>query len=201
MGTAVAETRRVIPLHPGRAAHATGKVGMILFLASWAMMFGALFYSYGILRVRAPIWPPVGAPETPVVEPAIITVLIIVSAILLERGRTALRLGKTTQFHRLMIGTMVLGALFIALQSQVWVDLWAAGLQLNTGRYGSLFYFLTFFHAIHVVVGLGLLGWSFWTAPRLDSPIASYARAQYAAWFWHFVAVVWLIVFTLVYVY
>jgi cytochrome c oxidase subunit 3 len=174
---------------------------MILFLASWAMMFGALFYSYGILRARAPSWPPAGMPEVPIVVPALITVLIIVSSILLEQARKALYVGDVTRFSRFMIGSIVLGALFIALQSQVWMDLWSAGLQLTTGRYGSLFYFLTFFHALHVVIGLGILIRMFWTAPRLSSPIARYARAQYGAWFWHFVAVVWLIVFSLVYVY
>jgi len=201
MGTAAAETRRIIPLHPERAAHATGKVGMILFLASWAMMFGALFYSYGILRVRAPVWPPVGAPEVPLVVPTIITIMILCSSVMLQRGRRALYAGDVQRFQRMLIGSIVLGTLFLALQSQVWIDLWTAGLRIDTGRYGSLFFFLTFFHALHVVVGLGLLGWMLWTAPRLASPVARYARAQYAAWFWHFVAVVWLIVFTLVYVY
>jgi len=201
MGTAVAETRGMIPIQSERDAHTTGKVGMILFLSSWAMMFGALFYSYGILRVRAPAWPPLGAPEVPIVVPCIITVLILGSSIMLEKGRKALLAGQVTRFSRFMIGSIVLGALFLALQSQVWMDLWAAGLQLQTGRYGSLFYFLTFFHAVHVVVGLGILSWMFWTAPRLASPVARYARAQYAAWFWHFVALVWLIVFALVYVY
>ena len=201
MGTAVAETRRVNPIRLERATHTTGKVGMILFLASWAMMFGALFYSYGILRARAPIWPPMGMPEVPIVVPSIITVMIIASSLMLEQGRKALTAGDITHFSRLMIGSILLGTLFLALQSQVWMDLWAAGLQLDTGRYGSLFYFLTVFHAVHVVVGLGILVRMFWTAPRLATPIARYARAQYAAWFWHFVALVWLIVFTLVYVY
>jgi len=201
MGTAAAETRSAISLRPERAAHTTGKVGMILFLASWAMMFGALFYSYGILRARAPVWPPMGAPEIPIVVPSVITVLIIVSSVLLEQARRALYEGANARFSRMMIGSIVLGALFLALQSQVWIDLWTAGLQIDSGRYGSLFYFLTFFHAIHVVVGLGILLRMFWTAPRLASPIARYARAQFGAWFWHFVAVVWLIVFTLVYVY
>jgi cytochrome c oxidase subunit 3 len=201
MGTAVAENRRVIPLQPERAAHTTGKVGMILFLASWAMMFGALFYSYGILRARAPSWPPMGVPEVPIVVPSIITVLILVSSVMLEQGRKALSGGDVTRFSRMMIGSIVLGALFLALQSQVWLDLWAAGLRIDTGRYGSLFFFLTIFHALHVVVGLGILCWMFWTTPRLPTSIARFARAQYAAWFWHFVALVWLIVFALVYVY
>jgi len=202
MGTAVAQKSHILSPQAERSAHATGKVGMILFLASWAMMFGALFYSYGILRARAPMWPPSGVPEAPLVVPAIITVMIIASSVMLEQGRKALTAGNLHLFQRMLIGAVVLGVLFLTLQSQVWMDLWTAGLRIDTaGRFGSIFYFLTIFHAIHVVVGLCILSWMLRTVPRLDTPIARYARAQYAAWFWHFVSIVWLIIFPLVYVY
>lgn len=194
------QTQPVMPLPVERADYATGLVGMVLFLGSWAMMFGALFYSYGVLRLRASMWPPAGTPELPLVIPAAITVMMMGSAYTLESGRKSLRMNDNVGFQRMVIASIVLGVLFLALQSQVWVDLWAAGLQIDTDRYGSLFYFLTAFHAIHVVVGLVILFWMLMTTTKLPSPIARFARAKFAAMFWHFVGVVWLVIFALVYV-
>ncbi len=196
----VASAQTQTPLSRDREDYANGIVGMILFLASWAMMFGALFYSYGLLRLRAPMWPPPGTPEMPLVIPSAITVLLIVSAVAVEVGRKALRAGNVQAFQRMTIAAIVLGVLFMALQAQVWVELWAAGLQIDTDRYGSLFYFLTAFHALHVIVGLGILVWMYGTAPTLKSAIARHGRVTYAAWFWHFVGVVWLIIYALAYV-
>jgi heme/copper-type cytochrome/quinol oxidase subunit 3 len=198
--TAVAQNQTVNSLQIKRSQYATSMVGMILVLSSWAMMFGALFYSYGLLRIRAVAWPPVGTPDLPLAIPTVITVLLGLSAWAVEAGRKALAEGHTVRFRRLMMAAMVLGALFLALQSQVWVDVWAAGLHLDTDRYGSLFYFLTAFHAIHVVAGLGVLFWMFWTAPRLDTALARHMRAQFSAWFWHFVGAVWVVIYALVYV-
>jgi cytochrome c oxidase subunit 3 len=201
MQAAPAQIRTVIPLHPERAQHATGMVGMILFLSSWAMLFGALFYAYGILRLRSVMWPPAGTPELPIVIPTVITGLLIASAVAVEAGRRALAAKDETRFQRMVIAAIVLGGLFLALQSQVWVDLWAAGLQLDTDRFGSLFYFLTAFHALHVVVGLGILTWMLGTTLRLESPIARNTRAQFSAMFWHFVGAVWLVIYPLVYLF
>jgi cytochrome c oxidase subunit 3 len=198
--TAVAQNQTVNPRYLERAQYATNRVGMILVLSSWAMMFGALFYSYGLLRIRAVAWPPAGTPELPLVIPTAITVLLGLSAWAVEFSRKALAEGRTVLFRRLVMAAIVLGVLFLALQSQVWVDVWAAGLQLDTDRYGSLFYFLTAFHAIHVIAGLGVLCWMFWTAPRLDTALARHMRAQFSAWFWHFVGAVWVIIYALVYV-
>jgi len=202
MGIATTAPRPpVIPLHLEREARATGTVGMILFLASWAMMFGALFYAYTMLRMGALVWPPPGAPEIPLLVPSGITLMLAASSGMLELSRRALGMGEMIRFQRALIACIVLGALFLGVQSQVWFDLWGAGLTLALGPYGALFYFLTIFHALHVVVGLGILGWLLYAAPRASSPILRDARGQYAAMFWHFVGAVWLIIFALVYVF
>lgn len=202
MGIATTAPRpRVIPLHPEREARTTGLVGMIMFLASWAMLFGALFYSYAMLRIGALAWPPPGAPEIPLALPVGITAMLAGSSAMLEVSRSALAKGEMVRFQRALIASIVLGALFLGLQSQVWFGLWDAGLTLAIGAYASLFYFLTVFHALHVVVGLSILGWLLYTAPRASSPIVRKARGQYAAMFWHFVGAVWLIIFALVYVF
>ncbi len=201
MSTAIVQSQRVIQLHPERELRATNYVGMILALASWTMMFGGLFYSYGLIRIRSISWPPPGVPETPVLMPTLITVLLIVSSVAVQSARRKLRNDDEAGFHRLMMVSIVLGVLFIALQAQVWVGLWSAGLTLGAGAYASLFYFLTAFHALHVLVGLGVLGWAYVAAPRAASPVTRDSRVHLSAMFWHFVMVVWLVIFAMVYLF
>ena len=201
MMTASAPKRRVIPLHPGREEHTTNSVGMILALVSFTMMFGGLFYSYGMLRLRAISWPPPGLPEMPLLLPSIITLILGGSAVALELARKRLKQNDIDAFRRFAMASIVMGALFIALQASIWVDLWTAGLTLAVGPYGSMFYFLTAFHALHVVVGLGILGWMYVVAPQSTSAVIRNSRAELSAYFWHFVGAVWLIIFFLAYVF
>ena len=152
-----------------RQEKTTSQVGMILALVSFTMMFAALFYSYGMLRIRSISWPPPGVPQAPIIVPSIITVLIGISSVALEKGRNALALNDVQRFRRYAIAAIVLGSLFIGLQAGVWVQMWDAGLTLVVGPYASLFYFLTLFHALHVLAGLGLLLWMYVAVPRSES--------------------------------
>jgi cytochrome c oxidase subunit 3 len=174
---------------------------MILTLVSFSMMFMGLFYSYGLLRIRAVAWPPPGVPEAPVLVPSIITVLMFGSSIALEAARKKLTANQVDGFRRLAMVAIVLGTLFIGLQATVWVELWDAGLTLAIGPYASIFYFLTIFHALHVLAGLGILLWMYVSAPRACHPEIRASKAQMASMFWHFVGAVWLVIFSLVYVF
>ena len=119
----------------------TATVGMIVFLGSWAVMFGALFFTFAAVRVRSAEWPPEGLPRLPLLLPTIATGLLALS-IVTRRGLT-----------------IALGAAFLVLQGLVWRDAWQSGLRLDHGPYGAYFYLLTVFHAAHALVGLGLLAW------------------------------------------
>ena len=200
MNTATPDTA-VFAHSPERAVRATNHVGMILALVSFTMMFCALFYAYGLLRIRSVAWPPPGVPAVPLLVPSLITVMMVASSLSVERACKALALGQVQSFQRFGILTVVLGSLFLALQAGVWVDLWYGGLTLGAGPYGSLFYFLTAFHALHVLAGLGILVWMVFAAPKADHPEIRASRAHMSAMFWHFVGVVWLIIFSLVYVF
>ena len=173
-------------------------MGMVVFLGSWAMMFAALFFAYGLLRLNAPVWPPINVERLPVVLPGINTVLLIVSSVTLARGMVVLRRGQILMPW--LLATLALGVAFMALQWVVWSELWDAGFRLGSGQYGAVFYLLTIFHALHVVVGIGLL---LALLPlglqRLvgDRPPA---RLRLTAMFWHFVDVVWALIFVTVYV-
>jgi cytochrome c oxidase subunit III len=178
----------------------TSYLGMVIFLASWAMMFAALFFAYAVVRGRAVVWPPLDQPVLPKGLPALNTALILGSSLLLHRAARQLRRGQGAAATRGFVSTAVLGLVFLCLQLKVWVSLFQAGLTPDSGPYGSVFYGLTCFHAIHALVGLialAWLGWKTWigaVGPTRAMPVRLWAM------YWHFVGAVWLLMFVTIYV-
>jgi cytochrome c oxidase subunit 3 len=156
----------------------TALMGMAVFIASWAMLFAALFFAYGLSRMRAVSWPPHDLPALPLPLPALATVALAGSSLALVRGRVLL--------------TVALGVAFLLLQAVVWRQMYRAGLHPQAGAYASFFFALTVFHALHVVVGLGGL------VRRLVRPHPLSLRLW--TLYWHMVGVIWGVTFLLVYV-
>lgn len=177
----------------------TGYLGMVIFLGSWAMMFGTLFFAYAGLRLRASSWPPFGAPELPIILPGINTLILLVSSGTMHLALRGLRRGQLDHFRAGLLATILLGTVFMGLQLVVWMDLWSQGLHLDTGTYGGLFYLLTVFHVLHVLVGLGLLAWLLAPVLRREASVPRRVPVKVASMFWHFVDAVWLIMFLAVY--
>jgi heme/copper-type cytochrome/quinol oxidase subunit 3 len=174
--------------------------GMVTFLGSWAMMFGALFFSYAVLRVGAPIWPPPGFARPPLGLPTINTLLLLASSGTLALAQAGLRRGQLKRCRNELLWTVAFGAVFVGLQCKGWADLWAGGLRPDSGAYGGTFYVLGVFHVLHVLVGLGLLARL--VAPLMRSVPGAPApvTAAVTAMFWHFVDAVWVLTFLLVYI-
>jgi len=175
----------------------TSYVGMIIFLGSWAMMFAALFFAYAVVRLRAPTWPPPDQPALPILVPGLNTVVIAASSAAVVLAVRAHALGR---HHRASIGLGVaagLGAIFLGLQTLVWMGVWRAGLLPTGGPYPSAFYALTAFHALHVLVGLAALGV---LAIRARPPRGT-TRSAVRLWgmFWHFVGAVWVALYVAAY--
>ncbi len=193
-GGAPAEVRRLSD-HRGHPAHAekTARIGMAVFLASWAMMFIALFFAYGLVRLRAPVWPPPGELQLPRFLPGLNTLVIALSSATLGFAARAIR----PRPRALGLGAAAgLGAVFLALQAVVWARVWRGGLLPSGGPYGSVFYALTTFHALHVLVGLVALGL---LAARGGDSRASRLAVRLWAMYWHFVGAVWVAMYAAVY--
>ena len=108
---------------PQKRDEMTAWIGMVLFLASWCMMFGALFFSYAALRTRAVAWPPAGLPLIPLTLPIINTLVIAASSTSMQLGIKSIREGKTDRTPVLFLLTLTLGTVFVILQGAVWNDL------------------------------------------------------------------------------
>jgi heme/copper-type cytochrome/quinol oxidase subunit 3 len=190
---------RVVELAPRGREDFTRSLGMIIALGSWAMMFGALFFIYLAVRSRAVIWPPLGVPRLPLGLPAVATGTLVASSVALELGARALRRGRRRALAPAVAGAALLGAAFLGLQLVVWRGLWEEGLRPGSGPYGSTFYGLTALHALHVAAGLIML--LVVLARALGGAYTEHnaVRVRVGAMFWHFVGVVWLLMFAALY--
>ena len=190
----------VLPYRPPRAREeTTAWLGMVIFLGSWAMMFAALFFAYGYVRTRGGEWPPAGVPRLPTLLPALNTLVLLASSACLQYGIASVRSGGPRLFLAL-VAALLLGAVFLALQLWLWNALYSGGLHANSGgSYGSVFYGLTGFHALHVLVGLFGVGLLCRRAYKGEFSPAKYLPVRLWAMYWHFVGIVWALMFVSVF--
>jgi cytochrome c oxidase subunit 3 len=191
---------RLVPYRPPQAhGEWTAFVGMVIFLGSWGMMFGSLFFAYGVVRAHSPFWPPPDLPELPLVLPVANTLALALSSGTLQWGLVSVRRGRPEALVPATAATLALGAFFLGSQLYVWKQLYDEGLRVSAGPYPSVFYGLTCFHALHVAVGLGALAVILRRSLQSRYSAARHLPVRLWALYWHFVGVVWAIMFVTVY--
>ncbi len=190
---------QVIRLKPNAPSEFTSALGMTVFLGSWAMMFCALFFAYGFLRSHQAVWPPVGAPPLPLVTPAINTAVLVASSVAFGRGLEQLRRGNRRALTAWVALTLALGVGFLVGQLATWRAVFHQGLRISSGLYGSVFYTLTVFHALHVVAGVVVLATVLVKSIRGSYTEHNVTNVRLCGMFWHFVDVVWILMFVSLY--
>ncbi len=197
----MAATRDVIPYRPVAArGEDTAWLGMFIFLGSWAMLFASLFFSYGVLRLHQPAWPPGGTPPLPQLLPLVNTGVLALTSLVLQRALNAARRGEKSRAVAGLVEGLVLGAVFVALQVVLWTSLFRSGLALEDGSLAAVVYGLTGFHALHVAAGLVGLGLLLPAVLRGTLNAARNNRLRLWVMYWHFVGVVWLTMYLLIFV-
>jgi len=171
-----------------------GTWAMALTIATEALLFVSLFFAYFYIgRLHRP-WPA----EPPKIALAIVLLIILlVSSATLWASEHLLSRGSRRGARGLLIFTIALGLLFIVVQALEYRN-HLRELRPTTDAYGSLFYVITSFHALHVIVGLLLLGFVA-LLPNLDPDRSPHRPLHNVALYWHFVDVVWLFVVGLIY--
>ena len=190
-----------VPAVPGERFSAAG-AGMLTFLLSEVVLFGALIWGYLHLRSMSMTWPPAGMPHLEVAFPAFNTDVLIASGVVAHLALVNYRRGKVRTFRTTLAVTIGLGAAFLI--GQVW-EYTQVGFGLSSGLLGSTFYTLTGLHGLHVSAGLLLLGYMLFRSFR-DERMGLIAGTRGSAgmmaagtYYWHFVDVVWVIIFVVVY--
>lgn len=171
--------------------------GVVVFLVAESMIFLGLFTAFMIYRSTLPAWPPEGTPELELLLPGINTAVLIASSFVMHQGDVAIKKNDVAGLRFWYAITAIMGAAFLAGQAYEYAHL-AFGLTTNV--FASSFYVLTGFHGLHVTVGLLLILAVLWRAQKKEHySDHDHFGVEAAELYWHFVDVVWIILFTLVY--
>ncbi len=179
------------------------KFGFALFIVSEVMFFFGFFWAFFYLSLSPAvelgcIWPPVGIePINPWKLPLLNTFLLLLSGVYITICHIYLRLGVARLLFENFIKTLVCGFLFTLIQLYEYIH---ASFTIADSVYGSTFYMLTGFHGLHVLIGSIFILVCFGRAVYGHFTRNHHVGFECAAWYWHFVDVVWLFLYVCVYV-
>jgi heme/copper-type cytochrome/quinol oxidase subunit 3 len=181
-----------------------GKLGMWVFLAGDAMTFGALLAGYGAIRAGSVDWP-LPAKVLGIQLTAFMTFLLICSSVTMVKALSAIKHGNVKNMRFFLLLTILGGATFLGLQAYEWTHLIVEkGLTFSSNPYGNYlfgttFFSITGFHGAHVTGGVIYLATI--VVLSLFGRIAAknYHIVEIAGLYWHFVDLIWILVFTFVY--
>jgi cytochrome c oxidase subunit 3 len=129
------------------------------------------------------------------------TVILVTSSFTVHLAHHALKEGHRVALRNWLVLTVALGFVFVVLQGVEYAEAYAhMGLTLNSGIYGSTFFLLTGFHGFHVILGATMLSVMLWRVFLGHFKPDDHFGFEAASWYWHFVDVVWLFLFFVVYI-
>jgi len=180
-----------------------GKLGMWVFLAGDAMSFGGLIVGYGILRNGSSNWP-VPAHVLGINLTAFMTFLLICSSVTMVLSLSAIKRGDQSGLKKFLFLTVLGGAAFLGLQVYEWTHLIERGMTITgnpfgAALFGTTFFVLTGFHGCHVFGGVVYLSCVLIQALGGRFGEQHHNEVEIAGLYWHFVDLVWILIFTFVY--
>src|SRR5919201_132258 len=200
---------RLPPNETGLEAQPTrftsGMWAIILFVSSEAFFFGALFTTYFFLRSRIPEWEPIFGekpswavdPILGVGLPTINTIELLASSVTMQIAVNAIKRGDRASLRNWLIPTIVLGALFLIGQGYEYTRL---GFLPRDGTFAGVFFTLTGFHGAHVTGGVIFNAICFFRTIKGQFTANRHLAVEAASIYWHFVDVVWIGLFTTIYI-
>jgi cytochrome c oxidase subunit III len=189
------------PSDPHFARASAGKIAMWIFLVSDAFSFFGLLLAYGILRGESTAWHQPGEPTLSVMLGAALTAVLITSSVTIILAFDAATRGDRKQASAFLAITAALGVLFLVGQYAEYFGilhpgLTKEGLIFGKTAYASTFYVITSFHALHVFIGTIYI---LFVLFRNIAGRSSAGEFELLGLFWHFVDLIWIFVFTLLY--
>ncbi len=174
------------------------KLAMWLFLASDVLLFGALITSYVVYRGRSVIGPyPNDVFDIPFTS--VSSFVLLASSLTMVLALASVQRGDLPRMRLWLLATAMLGLAFVGGQVYEFTTFYEEGLSLTTNVFGTTFYVLTGFHGTHVAIGilmlLSLFSLSF--GGRVTQRNAM--TVEIVGLYWHFVDIVWIVIFTVVY--
>ncbi|MEO5940296.1 MAG: cytochrome c oxidase subunit 3 [Candidatus Limnocylindrales bacterium] len=207
-GHSVAEHNPVAGLaHDARGGISNPILGMLLFICSEVMFFSGLFAAYFSVRAASIQWPPIVANDPELTErfnlhaepwfALGLTIILIISSVTCQLGIWALRRDDRTGFIRSFGVTLVLGIVFLI--GQVY-DYSTIGFGVSDTPFGTTFYTLTGFHGAHVFGGAVMLSVVLYRGLAGQFSAKHHDAVEATSLYWHFVDVVWIALFSTLYI-
>jgi len=174
------------------------KLLMWLFLGSECLFFGSLIAAYLLYRDRSVVGPyPEDVFDIPFTS--VSAFVLLMSSVCMVLALAAIQRGDRRGMQIWLFATATLGVLFVSGQAFEFTEFYREGLRLDTNLFGTTFYVLTGFHGAHVTIGvlilLSLFAWSLQGKIQQKDSL----NVELAGLYWHFVDIVWIVIFTLVY--
>ena len=183
---------------PGHIKHdGHNLTGFIIFLCSESIIFLAFFSGFALLKLTSPEWLPEGVEGLETRLPLINTIILVSSSFVAYFAERCLHKKNLWGFRGFWLLTMAMGTYFVYGQYVEWSEL---PFSLTSGVFGGTFYLLTGFHGLHVITGIVLMALMLFRSFLPNN----YARGEMGvtsvSLFWHFVDVIWIILYVLIYV-
>jgi len=199
--TDTTESTEVLEVHGSSHHHEHRDLrvfGLLVFLASEGMLFMGLFAAYLTFRLMATDWPPAGTPELEILLPGVNTLILVSSSFVIHQADIAIKKNNVKAVRWWFLATLIMGATFLGGQIYEYNHL---EFGLTSNLFGSTFYVLTGFHGFHVFVGLILISSVLVRSltPGMYSDQEHFG-VEAASIYWHFVDVIWIILFLLLYI-
>ncbi len=166
---------------------------LMLFLVAEGMLFGSLIYSNFLVRSSNGEWPPPGVKQMGMGAPLLFTLALLISSFTAIQSVNALKAGNRANFVRFLAATVILGIGFVIGMLNLITHL------QFTGVYSAMFVALWAMHLGHAVVVLLFMGYVLWRAAQGRYSLASYWPVEASTNLWHFLDVVWVVLFVVLY--
>lgn len=176
-----------------------GKLGMWVFLASEVMLFGAFISSFIVLRIGSANF---GTPPDEIMGRPLATLntfVLISSSAAMVMALASIQENDIKNFARWMWGVIGLGSAFLVIKCFEYVHKIHEGLTLASSLFGSFYFTMTGLHALHMIAGLVFNGYILHQGLKGRWNNGRWERVEYAGLYWHFVDLVWVIIFPLFY--
>jgi cytochrome c oxidase subunit 3 len=175
-----------------------GKLGIWLFLASEVMLFGALFSTYIILRMGAPEWP---HGELNVTLGTINTIILIGSSMTMVMAWASLKMHDWSKHRLYLIATVVLALVFLVNKYFEYAAHCASGELPAKSTFLAIYFTLTGLHGLHILGGIAVMVYFIGPGAKLygKNPEQFTNRIEYTGLYWHFVDLVWIFLFPVLY--
>jgi cytochrome c oxidase subunit 3 len=191
------------------AGQSGAKVGMWLFICTEVLLFGGLFLLYSVYRFKHPEAFHAAALELDRFAGTLNTVVLITSSLTVALAIHFLRRGRAARSGALLGGTLLLGAAFLVVKGFEWAEKFRHGLYPSSSillarekgeiLYFGLYFMMTGLHALHVLVGLGILATFLVFLRRKTITAEKPVLLENAGLYWHLVDIIWIFLFPLFY--